>query len=74
MHPHRRRRIGESPAGEGVGGEEMAELIVHVRLGDGHERQEGDACDESCRADSQHCQRPPPRQAAQHALHGLEPR
>ena len=52
----------------------MAELVVDVRLGDGHEGQEGDACDESRRADGQHCQRPPPRQAAQHALHGLEPR
>jgi hypothetical protein len=42
-HPQRVGRIGEAAVGEGVGGEEVAELVVDAGDGDGKPREECEA-------------------------------
>src|SRR6266699_6991682 len=70
MHPHRWRGVGEPSVGEGVCSEEMAELVVDVWRGNGHERQEGETRHESRHANTKHRKRPPLCHAAQGAPHG----
>jgi hypothetical protein len=40
-NPHRMRRIREPSVGEGVPGQQVAELVMNLRLGHGEPRQEG---------------------------------
>src|SRR6185503_17898906 len=57
--------IGQPPAGKRLGGQQMAEFVMDVRLGDRREREQGEPEAQGGRPDGQHRQSPATRQSAQ---------